>query len=49
MTVEQIELVIELVSVEAQIAAHPQTPPKFLYERREELQAELRQTAKESQ
>lgn len=44
MTSEQIELVIELISIEAQLAAHPLTPPKHWYERREELQDELRQT-----
>lgn len=51
MTPEQAALIIELISIEALISARPdgQQCPKHWYERRDELQTELRESAMKGQ
>ena len=45
MTSKQIDLIIRLIKTRANIAAHPQTPPKDWLEYAEELEDRLRATA----
>lgn len=40
-------LVIRLISTEREIAQHPQTPPKYLYEQALDLRVEILSLAKE--